>query len=166
MKKLILVRHGKAEKQDDLEELTDDFDRPLRVRAETDAEIIIKAFKLYDHKAIFAISSPAVRALGTAKFFKNGLEIADKNFKIIDDLYTFDTGSLLKVIQEQDDSISQLMVFGHNPAITMLASELGDEDFPNVPTTGMVILDFDAEKWSEIHQGRTLLNLFPKTFKK
>lgn len=166
MKKLILVRHGKAKKQDDLEELTDDFDRPLRERAETDAEIIIKTFKLYDHKAVFMISSPAARALGTANFFKKGLELDDKNFKIIDELYTFDTGRLFKVIQEQDDSINQLMVFGHNPAITKLANELGDEDFTNVPTTGMVILDFDAEKWSEIHQGRTLLNLFPKTFKK
>lgn len=161
MKKLILVRHGKSSWENNLP----DEKRPLKKRGYTDAELIINAFKLYANKPIKLISSKAVRALETAKLFKKRLSVADENFEIIERLYTFDEDELLSVIKEQDDAEDKLMVFGHNPAMTVLVNLLGDKAIDNLPTTGLVVIDFDVNSWKEIKKGKTLLNLFPRTFK-
>ncbi|MDR6300739.1 SixA phosphatase family protein [Mesonia maritima] len=161
MKKLILVRHGKSSWENNLP----DDKRPLKKRAYTDAELIIKAFKLYANKPLKLISSKAVRALETAKLFKKGLAIEDKDFKIIDDLYTFDEDELLSVIRNQPDENNKLMIFGHNPAMTILVNLLGDKEVDNLPTTGLVVIDFEVDKWKDIAEGKTLVTLFPRTFK-
>jgi len=161
MKKLILVRHGKSSWENDLP----DHDRPLKKRGFKDAQLVIDAFKLYYLPPLKAISSSANRALTTANLFKEKLEIANEDFTVIKDLYTFDISELLDIIKAQDDAIEKLMVFGHNPAMTQLVNYLGDQYLDNLPTTGMVIIDFEEKKWSEIKNGKTLVNLFPKMFK-
>ena len=57
------------------------------------------------------------------------------------------------------------MVFGHNPAMTGLVNDLGDKEFDNIPTTGLVVIDFDSQSWSDLGKGKTLLNLFPKNLR-
>jgi len=161
MKKLILVRHGKSAWDNDLP----DHDRPLKKRGFKDAQLVIDAFKLYYQPPLKAISSSANRALTTANLFKEKLEISNEDFTVIKDLYTFDISELLDIIKTQDDAIEKLMVFGHNPAMTQLVNYLGDQYLDNLPTTGMVIIDFEEKKWSEIKNGKTLVNLFPKMFK-
>lgn len=161
MKKLILIRHGKSSWEKPLE----DVERPLKERGYEDAEIIISAFKHYFEKPVKAYTSKAVRAATTAKLFKKGLEIDDADFEVVDDLYTFDYERILDFIRSQDDSIDQLMLFGHNPAFTALANELGDQGINNVPTTGLVVIDFQVDSWQDVDYGKTLLTLFPKNFK-
>lgn len=161
MKKLILVRHGKSSWKEDLP----DHKRPLKKRGFTDAAIIIKAFKLYLQKPIQAFSSPAVRALTTANLFKEGLEIKEENFAVLDDLYTFDADNLIQVIKNLDDSLDQVILFGHNPAMTEALTILGTEKIGNLPTTGLVVIDFDTDSWSTVEKGKTLLTLLPRNFK-
>ncbi len=161
MKKLIIVRHGKSSWKEDLP----DNKRPLKKRGFNDAELIIKAFKLYLQKPIQAYSSHAVRALTTAELFKEGLSIKDKNFIVTEALYTFDAENLIKFIKNLDDNLDKVILFGHNPAITETVNQLGTEHFDNVPTTGLVVIDFDTNSWSQIKHGKTLLSLFPRNFK-
>lgn len=161
MKKLILVRHGKSSWENPLE----DVERPLKKRGYEDAEIIIKAFAHYFEKPAKVYTSKAVRARTTAEIFKEKLKIDDKDFAVEPNLYTFDEERILDFIKSQDDAVDQLMIFGHNPAFTALANELGDEFIDNVPTTGLVVIAFEEGSWSKISQGKTLLTLFPKNFK-
>lgn len=161
MKKLILIRHGKSSWEKPLE----DVERPLKERGFKDAEIVINAFKHYFEKPVKAYTSKAVRAATTAKLFKEGLEIGDEDFKVVDALYTFDNERILDFIRMRDDDIDQLMLFGHNPAFTVLANDLGDQAIDNVPTTGLVVIDFEVDSWQDVDHGKTLLTLFPKNFK-
>ena len=158
MKRLILVRHGKSSWEHDV---TDDK-RPLIKRGIKDGELIANAFEKHFNKPVIVWSSPAVRALETAKIFKEKLQIEDRDFFIRTGLYTFDMNDLLKQIESCDSQVQTLMVFGHNPAMTGLVNRLGDQYFENIPTTGLTVIDFETESWKELKKGKTILNLFPK----
>ncbi|SHI50731.1 phosphohistidine phosphatase [Mesonia phycicola] len=162
MKQLILVRHGKSSWDDPT--LTD-HDRPLKKRGFKDAKLVINAFSTYLQSPLKVISSSANRALTTANLFKEGLKILDSDFSVVKEAYTFESSELLEVIKNQDDTIEKLMVFGHNPAMTNLVNSLGDNYIENLPTTGLVVIDFDTDYWSKIENGKTLVSLFPKMFK-
>ncbi|GAA0871014.1 phosphohistidine phosphatase SixA [Gangjinia marincola] len=158
MKKLILIRHGKSAWDEPLA----DHERPLKKRGFDDGELVSSAFKEYLDQPVTIISSYANRALTTARIFQKNLSVGEDDFHVIDDLYTFDGGSLLKTIKAQPDQIDTLMVFGHNPAMTSIVNQLGDEFTPNVPTTGLTVIEFDTNRWKEVSNGKTLLTLYPK----
>lgn len=50
----------------------------------------------------------------------------------------------------QEDTFGDIVVFIHNPGITELANRFSRHPIDNVPTCGMVIIEFDTDKWSEI----------------
>ena len=161
MKKLILVRHGKSSWKYDLP----DDERPLKKRAYKDADLVIKGLKGVLDKPVTLWSSYAVRALNSAKIFKDQLEIEDSNFEVKEELYTFDKDKLINVIQSCEKDIDQLMVFGHNPAMTEAVNSLGDASFDNVPTTGLTLIEFETDTWKDLKRGKTLLYLFPKNLR-
>lgn len=161
MKRLILVRHGKSSWKYDLP----DDRRPLKKRAYKDAALVINGVKGVLDRTPVLWSSPAVRALDSARIFKEELEIPDDKFKVKEELYTFDDYKLEEIIRSCSNKIDQLMIFGHNPAITETVNTLGDTYFDNVPTTGLCVLDFENDSWQEIEKGKTLVYLFPKNLR-
>ena len=161
MKRLIFVRHGKSSWEEDVP----DEERPLKKRAYKDANVVIKAFKDAASQRFVIWSSFASRALTTARIFQEELGISDKDFEVKNELYTFNGGQLLEIVQNCDDAINYLMVFGHNPAITHAVNRLGDHNFENVPTTGLVMLEFETDSWKNLENGKTLLYLFPKNLR-
>lgn len=161
MKKLILVRHGKSSWEQDLP----DEKRPLMDRGYTDGELIANAFANFSDFTTIIWTSPATRALETAKIFKEKLNIESQLFTIKPSLYTFNWKDLLSIIQTCDAEIDNLMIFGHNPAMTNLVNMLGDKKFDNIPTTGLTYINFKSDTWNNLQQGTTLLNLFPKNLR-
>ena len=63
------------------------------------------------------------------------------------------------------DDVQTLMIFGHNHAFTSLANLLGDKYIDNVPTSGLVQIKFETDRWSDISDGKTELVLFPRDLK-
>lgn len=161
MKRLILVRHGKSSWKYDVA----DDKRPLKKRGFNDGDLIAGAFEKFYSKPILVWSSPAVRALETAKIFQEKLQVEDKDFLIKPDLYTFNKGDLLRIIKTCGEHVEKLMVFGHNPAMTGVVNDLGDKTFDNIPTTGLTVIDFETNSWKDIGNGKTILNLFPKNLR-
>lgn len=161
MKTLILVRHGKSSWKYDLP----DHLRPHKKRAVRDADLVTGAFKNQFKEPVTAWSSHAVRALETAKMFKEELEIDEKDFQVKRELYTFEPSILLKTLRSCNDDVDRLMIFGHNPAITAVANSLGDQNFDNIPTTGLCLIEFETDSWRTIKKGKTILYLFPKNLR-
>ncbi|WP_026934912.1 SixA phosphatase family protein [Christiangramia echinicola] len=161
MKRLILVRHGKSSWDNNLP----DHKRPLKKRAYNDAEVVLNTFQNFHQPGALFWSSYAVRAHETAKLFKERLNIADVDFKVKEDLYTFNQNELLSEIKSCDDSRDKLIVFGHNPAMTILVNSLGDKKMDNLPTTGLCVIDFQVDSWKDIRQGKTILTLLPKNLR-
>ena len=48
------------------------------------------------------------------------------------------------------DEKDAVMLVGHNPAMTQLANVFLTDKLDYLPTTGVVSIGFDAERWSEI----------------
>lgn len=161
MKRLSLIRHGKSSWKHDLP----DNQRPLKKRGYSDGEVVSRTYEEFYTPDAVLWSSPAVRALETAKMFKNQLQVDDDQFEIKEELYTFDENELLRIIKSCDDKIDKLMVFGHNPAMTGLVNKLGDKPLDNLPTTGVCVIDFEVNSWRDIKKGKTLLTLIPKNLR-
>lgn len=162
MKKLTLIRHGKSSWSHGVT----DHDRPLKPRAHRDADLVIQAFRpLLQNRSPVLWTSSATRALDSARMFQSQLAISAENFSVIEELYTFDSQALRAVIHTCGNHIDDLIVFGHNPAITDLTEELGDKIFDNVPTTGLVAIEFESTKWQDISNGRTVQYFFPKNLR-
>lgn len=160
-KTLVLVRHGKSSWKHDLP----DDKRPLKKRAYKDIDLVTSSFKhCLDKKFTFKCSY-AIRAHTTAKFFLKQLNIHENQLSVEAPLYTFDAKSLRAYLYTIDDDIENLMIFGHNPAFTMLANTLGDEYFDNIPTSGLVMINFEKSSWKDLANGKTILNLFPKNLR-
>ena len=45
------------------------------------------------------------------------------------------------------------MIVGHNPGFTTFANKFIPSEINNVPTSGLVILDFDCNLWKDIDPG-------------
>ena len=161
MKRLILVRHGKSSWEHDVI----DHERPLKNRGFEDGRKVAEAYKDAHDNPDFMWTSDAKRAHTTAIIFKENLLFDDNKFIVKSKLYTFDDRDLFQIIKGCEDSVNSLMVFGHNHAMTYVANNLGDQYIDNVPTTGLVIIDFDVERWTQIKKGKTVNTLFPKDLK-
>ncbi|MDY8135767.1 SixA phosphatase family protein [Aquimarina sp. 2201CG5-10] len=161
MKTLYLIRHAKSSWEFDV---TDDK-RPLNSRGLKDADLIGNALKTLIKPIDKILCSPAERAHMTAKIILPYLDVSDDVFSLEPDLYDFSGQQVTEVIKNCDDSISTLLIFGHNHAFTSIANLYGSEIIDNVPTTGVVGIEFDVNHWKNINVGKTLLKLFPKSLK-
>ncbi len=162
MKTLILVRHGKSS----WEYSVNDKDRPLLERGINDGHKVVDSFKQQGVEIDAIYSSPANRALHTCMIFLRNLNFPFSQFEITNELYDFSGDYVLHFIKSLEDSLETVMIFGHNHAFTHLANTLGNLHIDNVPTSGLVQITFDTDRWDLIENGVTNQTIFPKHLKK
>lgn len=149
MKTLVLVRHAKSSWQD----LTlADFDRPLNERGKRDAPRMAKHLKSSGLVPQCILSSPATRAVKTARIFARHLLADASSVKLENKIYEASADQLLNIAQEMDDAVDTCMLVGHNPGLTDFANRLMNtrQLIENVPTTGVVLLGFDIQSWKAL----------------
>jgi phosphohistidine phosphatase len=110
-------------------------------------------------------SSPAKRAHETAKIFSKAILYPLESIVFNDDLYTFDENKLEKVIKSNSNDFETIILFGHNDAITHFVNKFGDIYIDNVPTSGLVWLEFNTDNWETLCKGKTIKTIFPKKIK-
>ncbi len=158
MKKIIIVRHAKSSWKEDLS----DHERGLESRGIKDAELVSLYFKQFETQPDMVLSSTAKRAKKTAGIFIENLKINPNLVHYYKELYDFTGESLIKTIKNTSDSIQCLMVFGHNHALTHFVNTFGDRYIDNVPTSGLVVIEFHVDSWKHIFKGQTLKIIFPR----
>lgn len=158
MKRLILIRHAKSSWGDpDLA----DRERPLNDRGKRDAPMMGRRLK-QEHQANpdLILSSPAKRALKTARIIAAVIGYPGEKIEIKDSLYASGVHAMLDVIHYLDDALEEVMLFGHNPDITSLANALSDHQIENIPTCGVLRVDFEIKSWKEVAPGRGVIKFF------
>jgi len=146
MKTLYLSRHAKSSWRDP--ELSD-IERPLNKRGKRDAPFMGKLLAEKGINPDLIISSPAKRASSTAKIIASELNY-DKEKIIFDkNIYEGTGRRLLEIISEIKEKYNFVMLFGHNPGLTVLSNNLSDRFIDNIPTSGVVALEFSTS-WEEI----------------
>jgi phosphohistidine phosphatase len=73
----------------------------------------------------------------------------------------------MKIIQHTPDDINSLLLVGHNPVISEVANKLSPQAIADVPTAGVVALQFNCNSWLDINgdNSRLLFFDFPKNYK-
>lgn len=150
MKWLILVRHAKSS----WKEALPDLQRPLNKRGRRNAPMMAErlAGRLRDagRTVDLLISSPAERAMSTARIFASELQIPDRQILVDADLYHAACPHMLERITRFDDALDTVVWFGHNPDLTELVDRLADAGIDNVPTGGMCCIEFPCASWREV----------------
>ena len=150
MKTLYMVRHAKSSWDDPRQ---DDFDRPLNERGVKDAPRMGKRLKEREITPDVVISSPAVRALSTAKLIVGVLHCPESLIHEDRSIYHAGSDSLLKAIREIDDQNEVAMIVGHNPGLTEFAKDLLGQDIDNIPTAGVVAGKLKIDSWKDAAMG-------------
>jgi phosphohistidine phosphatase len=146
MKTLFLVRHAKSSWDDPA---LPDEDRALNDRGRRDAPKMGKRLAKRDVVPDLILSSPARRALTTAKIIAKKLGYKLKNIEVDDRLYASTADDLLEVIRKLGDKRESVMLFGHNPELTELAHRLSGE-ITHMPTCAVAEFTYKTKSWSKI----------------
>jgi phosphohistidine phosphatase len=160
-KKLYLIRHAKSSwKNISL----DDFDRPLNKRGKNDAPIIGKLLKERINHIDLIITSPAKRTAETARIIGKNMDYT-KMILYDEKIYEASANDLLQIIRELDDKISNVLLVGHNPGLTDLVNYLSNEIISNIPTCGVVAIEF-KNTWMDIKvkDGKITFFEYPKKY--
>jgi phosphohistidine phosphatase len=146
-RRLSLLRHAKSSWSD---AGLDDFDRPLNSRGKHDAPMMGRRLLERGARPSLIVTSPAKRARATAKKIAKTLNYPQEFLQSDKELYLASPEQILAVIARQDDQFQDIMVVGHNPGLTELASQLSGRYIDNIPTTGVVCLETEADSWSDL----------------
>ena len=161
---LTLVRHAKSSWDNPA---LADFDRPLNARGERDAprmaQHVRRALGIPDR----VVSSPALRALTTARVFAETLALPASRFEQAPRIYEASAERLLTLVQGLDDDDRHVMLFGHNPGFTDLAHRLARCSFDDMPTCAVVQIGFDTKTWADVAErsGAQRFYAYPKQFR-
>ncbi|CAM3899531.1 MULTISPECIES: SixA phosphatase family protein [Flavobacterium] len=161
MKNLILIRHSKSS----WETLFKDIDRPLSKRGINDAHLISSKIADILPKTYIVWSSTAKRTRESAMIYSEHLMFSYENVILKEELYTFDEQKLEEIIKKCENRYVNLILFGHNEAITNFVNKFGNLFIENVPTSGVVSIQFDIDDWQDLKKGQTINTLFPSHYK-
>lgn len=161
MKKLLLMRHAKSSWDDP--DWTD-FERPLTTRGRRDALAAGDALRTRNIKPGIVSSSPANRALTTARLLSKGVGYALEDIHVDERMYETGRAELLEVVHSLDDRHGTALLVGHNPGMQSLAMYLSTFRDPHFQTCAVVCLGFDVDSWKAVERskGEVLFYELPK----
>jgi phosphohistidine phosphatase len=146
MKSLYLVRHAKSSwKNQGLA----DYERPLNKRGMKDAPFMGEVLNDKNIQPDLIISSPAKRAKKTVLEIADKIGYSQKKITFKDEVYEASSNTLIELIKKIDDKYNSVMIFGHNPGLTLLNNQISNHYLDNIPTCGIVALQLN-KKWSEL----------------
>jgi len=163
LKNLFLTRHAKSSWNNSG---LADIDRPLNERGKKAAPFMGKLIVDKGEKPELLISSPANRALSTARAFGEVMGLVENDIIVNRAIYGAGAQQLLELVQNQDDLHKSIVLFGHNPTFTSFVNMLTGSNIMNVVTCGVVRIDFEYSSWTDIDfgSGRLVYYEYPKKY--
>lgn len=143
MKKLLLIRHAKAEKDTGGK----DFDRPLKYPGIQDARFMAEHIREEGIVPQLIVTSPALRTKTTAEIFADTFKLPDPTKE--KSIYEASRQTWLKVINGLPDDSDFIAIVGHNPGVSEILYYLTGES-REVHTSTTALVEFDADSWSVI----------------
>lgn len=160
--RLVVMRHAKAEQAGPT-----DFDRPLAPRGHRDAADAGAWFARQGLVPDHALVSAALRTRETWESVAEGASWTLEP-DLDRSLYAAGPETALDLIRLVPDSVSTLVVIGHNPTMASLAQLLDDGDadaeltqqlFSGYPTSAAAVFEHDGP-WTDLREGGARLVAF------
>ncbi|MBC8172970.1 MAG: histidine phosphatase family protein [Chitinophagales bacterium] len=161
MKTLYIIRHAKSSwEYDELH----DLERPLTERGVRDAGVMGDFLHKKDIHPGIVISSPALRALTTARIICDAVGYDKNKIELHADLYFKEIPEIVKVIKDKGMHHNVVFIFGHNPTFSNLAHAFTKTFTEMMPTCSIVAIDFDVDSWqlAELTKGQLKFFESPK----
>ncbi|MDX2245581.1 MAG: histidine phosphatase family protein [Bacteroidia bacterium] len=144
MKTLVICRHAKSDWPIGMP----DIERPLKQRGISDAQYLGMMLGQQNFEPDLIVSSPANRALSTAKIVGKKLHYDESDIKVEKTIYESGTSGLIEFIQKLPSHADTVMIFGHNPTsedtvrtlLQMSASFM-------MPTCAMACMESRSDNW-------------------
>ena len=156
MKTLYLIRHAKSSWS---YRQLDDFDRPLNDRGRRDVVRMGNYLASRIPPPALMVASTASRALYTSLFLADAWGIPEERVHLEPTLYHADEEEILEVVREYGRG-EILALTGHNPGMTGLANELCGKWTENIPTCGVMGINFDIDHWEQIGERKGVQSFF------
>jgi phosphohistidine phosphatase len=147
-RRLTLLRHGKAEPADAYPE---DFERPLTHRGTLEAQEM--ATRLLHRNLVpdLVLVSPAERAWATAEILAKICELDAKQVQCARELYLASPEKTWRLLAHRAASITHILICGHNPGLSQVASRLGPKVQPReLATAGIATAVWHYGDWATL----------------
>jgi phosphohistidine phosphatase len=153
-RELLVLRHGKS----DWSKPVDDFHRPLKKRGRKNARQMGSWLAEQGLVPDYLISSPAFRALATARLAAKAMQFSVREIRQEKAVYDADLDRLLQILRAVPKSSCRILLVGHNQGIEQLVQYLAAGKIP-VPENGKLmptaaLARFQvARPWKELDAG-------------
>jgi phosphohistidine phosphatase len=132
-RRLTLLRHGEAQALDSCPE---DFERALTRRGVVEAQEIAERIVRRNLIPDLILVSPAERAWTTAEIVASACELDTKQLQCARELYLATPETTWKLLARRDSALRHILICGHNPGLSQVASRLGPIPTRRNLTTG------------------------------
>ena len=137
MKKLIIMRHAKAEKD---AESGEDFDRHLADRGQIEARLVAEALMNDGYRPDLALVSKSMRTSET--FMAVCSVFGEIKAVVSDSLYNADSNVLRQMIEANEDTAEQILVIAHNPGVQYLVMEYLNEGAASMDVMSKIVAGY------------------------
>lgn len=155
MKTLYLIRHAKSSWSFDM----DDHDRPLGTRGRKSVIKMGTYLKKNIEAPTLIISSTASRAFYTSLHLADYWNYPEEKILLSKRLYHCSSQDIEGIISGFDPA-ERIAIVGHNPTLTQFNNQFSDIEIDNIPTCGIVGLEFEISSWGEIMVGKAKQSFF------
>lgn len=147
---LILLRHAKASRDDPK---LADFDRPLTGRGKRDAPLIGQRMMDAGVRPELILSSPARRAIKTARLVAKALGVPKSAIVEAPEIYEAEVPTLTALVRELPPGRRRVMIVGHNPGLSDLMRTILKVPADDLPTAGVTAVELEIPDWKAIEPG-------------
>jgi len=148
VRKLFILRHGEAESGKN----GSDHDRPLTDQGiQTVSQVGVKLM-LRPFKFDLVLCSSARRTKETAShFLKSFGQQLEVNY--LAELYNAPTNTVIQVLTHLDTEVENVILIGHNPSVSDLATYLLDVQFLSLSPGQLIAFDLSIDDWESLYKG-------------
>lgn len=144
--RLTLLRHGQAQAPDSCPE---DFERSLTRRGMVEAREMAARIGQRGIVPDLILASPAERAWATASIVAGICELDGKQVRAARELYLATPETIWRVLTHPDPGVSHVLVCGHNPGLSQIASRFGPKpQARDLPTAGLATAFWHRAVWT------------------
>jgi phosphohistidine phosphatase len=157
---LYLIRHAKSSWADPG---VDDFHRPLNQRGER--AVVLMGQRLAEAGVVpqLIVASPAARTRTTANALAHSVGYDSRAIRYDDGLYLGSEVYHYRLLETLFTTVDSIFLVGHNDTISYAAAHLTGRDLGNVPTCGIVALEYEGQGFAPLPgRGRLQFYWYPK----
>jgi phosphohistidine phosphatase len=147
-RRLTLLRHGKAQS---IDSCVEDFERALTRRGSIEAQEMATRIVYRDLIPDLILVSPAERAWATAEIIASACELDAKQVQCARELYLATPETTWRLVTRRDAALRHVMICGHNPGLSQIASRLGPKpQLRELPTAGIASAVWHNAHWDTL----------------